>query len=364
VVGGQARQRTGVLMRYGAVMIVAVLVVTALGQKRGSSSATQRAATQRVCVVIAGDRGKVFLSPDGLTWSRRSSGTDQELQGVAIDAKRIVVVHAASAGTLPITSSVDRGRSWRKATAKFPLKDALDLRAVATDGNGWVAVGADGRILYSADGQRWRSAHSPTSQYLGAVAANGKRWVATGLSEFPWSHVILTSRDGLHWRIALNDSALWTTAVGWNGSQWVVGALGSANSADAGSGYFLTSNDGTTWTPHKSFSDPQTQVGLFANDLAWNGHEWLTVTLQGVWSSVDGVNWTRRDAPTSTIAFPVSKWFTSIAWAGERWVAVPNALVGFEPQTIVGAYASTNGTDWTQTLTTPSGEALGGSGAC
>ena len=56
-----------------------------------------------------------------------------------------------------------------------------DLRAIVWSGERFVAVGEDGSIVYSNDGDTWHAVASlPTSNHLNDVAWSGKRFVAVG----------------------------------------------------------------------------------------------------------------------------------------------------------------------------------------
>src|SRR5690606_22607262 len=83
-------------------------------------------------LAAVGDNGTILTSPDGVTWTSRSSGTMQHLRGI-------------------------------------------------THGGGlWVAVGFSGTILTSSDGTTWTSRSSETTQILYGVAYGGGMWVVVG----------------------------------------------------------------------------------------------------------------------------------------------------------------------------------------
>jgi hypothetical protein len=78
-----------------------------------------------------------------------------------------------------------------------------------------------------------------------------------------------------------------------------------------------------------------TQVGTlqgFPRSLVWNGSIFVAVGTDGIWSSADGIQWTKRQVPVA------ASW-TDVAWGGGQFVAVGGA----------GAIvSSTNGITWTR----------------
>ena len=54
------------------------------------------------------------------------------------------------------------------------------LYGVAASGTRFVAVGTNGAIVHSNDGDRWKASGSATSNLLEGVTGNGTRFVAVG----------------------------------------------------------------------------------------------------------------------------------------------------------------------------------------
>ena len=212
--------------------------------------------------VAVGFAGRLNTSPDGETWTARSSITTNSLQGVASDGSQWVAV--GSSGT--ILSSPD-GVAWTSQTSGT----SQSLRGVASDGSQWVAVGSSGTILSSPDGVAWTSQTSGTSQSLRGVASDGSQWVAVGNSG-----TILTSPDGVAWTSQTSGTSQTLFGVASDGSQWV--AVGSG-------GTILTSPDGVAWTSQTS--------GLSFNILgvASDGSQFVAAG-NGMATSLDGITWT------------------------------------------------------------------------
>lgn len=116
--------------------------------------------------------------------------------------------------------------------------DASEEEAAAAPGSldeGWVAVGGQGVILVSEDGDTWFEVDSGTTEGLSDVGHADGRWVAVG-----FEGVVLTSADGVTW--AVEDSGIDTQIerVRYVDGEW---QARPANSSD-----LLVSPDGFAWT--------------------------------------------------------------------------------------------------------------------
>jgi len=104
-------------------------------------------------------------------WESRSSGTSQELRGIAYGDGMWVAV--GNSGTI-LTSP--NGVTWTSRTSGV----SGALNGVAYGGGMWVAVGGIGRILTSTDGISWTLRPSGTEQSLRGIAYGDGMWVTVG----------------------------------------------------------------------------------------------------------------------------------------------------------------------------------------
>jgi PKD repeat protein len=133
--------------------------------------------------VAAGDDGVVGSSEDGASWVFRRTSTSASLHGVTSDADLIVAVGAGAI----VTGKLDVGWST--------IGIDQDLWAV-TRGNGQlVAVGEDGLVLTSMNGEDWSEQSSGISQTLFDVTWTGERFLAAGAGG-----VVISSADGWQWQ--------------------------------------------------------------------------------------------------------------------------------------------------------------------
>ena len=162
-----------------------------------------------------------------------------------------------------------------------------------------MAVGENGRIVHSADGDRWvKASDSATSGTLSGVAWNGERFAAVGRDG-----VIVYSADGDRWEVARNGS-YWLRDVIWAGDRFVaVGDVGTV----------VQSSDGARWEGSDGHAD-----GSQLTSIAWSGDRLVAVGGYGntMVQSSDGQRWeVVRDRATADR-------LESVAWLGGRFIAV------------------------------------------
>jgi len=234
-----------------------------------------------------GAGGVILVSPDGLKWTVRSSGTPV-LNAITWTGSQLIAVGAA--GT--ILTSPD-GYRW---TAQASNAGA-DLNGVASAGTLFAAVGDGGLLLTSLDSVTWTPRVSKTLQNLNAVAWNGVRFVFVGDGG-----TILNMRDTDKVPSTLVSGTaekLLSVAVADNGRIVIVGANGT-----------ILIGDGTNWQPRVS----NTAATLQAVTAA--GNQFVAVGANGriVYSS-SGNTWSVAQSRT---AIPLS----GVAASGTLFVAV------------------------------------------
>ena len=126
----------------------------------------------------------IFTSPDGLTWTQRSTDTlafggnftNQDMYGVAFGSVggSPGYVAVGSAGTIITSTSAD-GSVW--TLRNTPTTN--NLNGIAFGAGTFVAVGDKGTILYSTDGTLWNQATiGVTTPYFQAVTFGNGLFVA------------------------------------------------------------------------------------------------------------------------------------------------------------------------------------------
>jgi hypothetical protein len=251
--------------------------------------------------LVAGGEGgaTIATSPDGITWTSRTSPFSSYAWGFAWNGSLWVAVGRSAQG---IATSPD-GITWTTRTSAF----TNNVYAAAWNGSLWVVAGSGtATIVTSPDGITWTTQTSPFTDSAYTVAWNGSLWVAGGALAGGTS-TIATSPDGITWTSRTSPFTSSTLAVAWNGSLWVAGGRGTTRIA--------TSPDGITWTSRTS---PFT-TAVF--DVAWNGSLWVAVGEGGerIATSPDGITWTGQIG-----AGTAGSQCLGVAWNGSLWIVGTN----------------------------------------
>jgi hypothetical protein len=162
--------------------------------------------------VAVGVAGATARTTDGTTWQPGTAGTPATLRAVATDGARFVAVGTGVA----CTSTT--GQVWSCG----PLPDELDGHDLVTTRGIWVAVGAHGAIARSLDGENW--------QVVSSGGTNHLRQVITGNGMFLASDgggLVLQSFEGRQW--ASQHLPAGAQAGAWHFAGRRFRALGSQN---------------------------------------------------------------------------------------------------------------------------------------
>ena len=180
--------------------------------------------------------GCIATSPDGRTWTDRTSGIESNaavLSGVIWNGSTFVAVGNINRGRFGITNvflTSPDGVSW---TSQPGTRDFLF--DVVWNGSRFAAVGGrtrQGSILTSPDGKTWTRGRFKVSDPFRTVLWNGATFVAAGLRG-----TVFTSPDGMTWTKRKSNTTRDLLSLAWNGSLFVV----------VGEGVILTSPDGMAW---------------------------------------------------------------------------------------------------------------------
>jgi uncharacterized delta-60 repeat protein len=178
---------------------------------------------------------------------------------------------------LAFATSVFGQETWQPRVSGV----TVPLWSVAYGDGQWVAVGEQGTILTSADGQTWtpRSSGFPSRWLVGVgygTPGGIGLWVAVGEAG-----LILTSPDGATWT-ARRTAGIRINAVAWGNGTFVA-------ADDAGSTYF--SIDGITW--NGAFFGARS---TFVRGLAYGTPHFVTTGLVGINTTYEGTSSTQRVA--------------------------------------------------------------------
>ncbi|MBC8156303.1 MAG: hypothetical protein H7Z72_25745 [Bacteroidetes bacterium] len=182
--------------------------------------------------VAVGDN--ITTSPDGLTWTLRSSNAATgQLGKITYGNGRFVAVGGSGRAAV----STD-GINWTATSMGTTTQDFLDV----TYGNGlFVAVGPAGSVRTSPDGSTWteRTVFSQNNSFLSSVAYGNGTFVAVGYQ----GGSIRRSVDGINWTGTVNSSGADFGRITFDNGLFVI-----VN----GSGNIRTTPDGLDPVPRQS----------------------------------------------------------------------------------------------------------------
>jgi len=271
------------------------------------------------------------------------------------------------------------GAQWTNRLTGLPF----GLSDVIWDGEYFIAVGAGGIILTSADGITWAERESGTDVGLNAVAFDDTVIVAVGLD----TTVLMSTDHGASWSLKNSASGVRLGGVAINAPQIVTGGM-DLNTGDA---FMMRSLDlGETWAILGSLPQKDHFVtklihagGLFvaATDVfSWlsdarvlvslDGENWQSILLRdevaaiytlvhdgerfivaggenAVFASADGFYWTQLETPDEMTNIT----YGGAAWSGSRLVIHGgltwwNWWVGTPPHHAAGLSSIDGGATW------------------
>jgi hypothetical protein len=231
--------------------------------------------------VITGSAGQISTSPDGITWTSRTSGTANELFGVTFGEGLFVAVGGGSPGT--VLTSPD-GVTWTARTSNWSFGGAI---ISVNYGNGiFMATGSGGGIITSPDGITWTAR---TAIFAGTIAqdlawGNGV-WVVVGDRQGAGDGKIAYSTDdGVNFTDAtttppFDDKSVFGISFGANMFLAVGDSGRIGRSTDGGVTWQQVTSLGTQILLHSEYSAGQFLISGFEGLLA---------------TSFDGVLFTRQ----------------------------------------------------------------------
>lgn len=223
-------------------------------------------------------------------------------------------------------------------TSSYRVEKAISITATPGSGyefSGWTVTSGDVTIENPSSPATTATLHNSSGVILAEFTKNGK-FVAVGYNGY-----ILTSMDGENWSAQQVGTNIWSGIAYGNGRYVAVGY-----SRKPYVGYITTSTDGINWTtPQKTESwnnKPGMEVkgGTLLNSIIYANGKFVTIGESNVKAySTDGINWTLEGFSG------MSSW-KSIAFGNGKYVAVGD---GGETNYKGYVTSSTDGINWENT---------------
>jgi hypothetical protein len=251
-----------------------------------------------------GSSGDILTSPDGVTWTRGYTGANG-LTAIAYSQSYRNFVAVGAQGTV-VYSNDGTSTSWYSLTNTGPnpqVPTTLNLLGVANNNSyRYVAVGDQGVILVSDGGYSWtQKAIGASGTYLSAATFGNSIFVAVGSAG-----TIQTSSDsyGNSWNPPVQPTTNPLRGVTFGNNLFV--AVGD-------NGTILTSTNGTSWTARTS---PTT---LRLSAVTYRDNLFTAVGAGGTMlTSPDGITWTARQSGTTADLYAVTTTPTSTIATGAQ----------------------------------------------
>ena len=194
--------------------------------------------------------------------------------GTTVPHERVVVVGAA--GTILYTEPGLAG-----LTSSFVISNKFatqDFHGVAYNDGTFVAVGNNGSIYRSTDGETWAGVTTTSiTTNLKGIAYGSDKWIAVGAA----GTIISSGDDGLNWSVVGAGGTFQLNGVHYQNNVWL---------AVGGAGMAMNSSDGSTWYK-KHVVAAGTPLGAQLNAVTYGDNKMVAVGIQSslVWSGYEKV---------------------------------------------------------------------------
>lgn len=265
---------------------------------------------------VLGSYGSIITSTDGATWTRRSTGTVNDLSGLIHDGTRFV---ATGAGGTVLTSP--DGAAWTTVTTGT----TSHFGKTAFNGTRYVTADFSG-ILHSTNLTAWTAVAGTAFDRWSGVAYGNGRFVATLTSTL---RGVRTSTDGVTWTadISIPNTGGGSIGIHFGAGVFVIPSSGGFSAPVK----ILSSLDGAAWTD-------RTPAGITGNvqlmSSAFGGGRFVILTSdKRSLTSTDGTTWTINTLPSTSNLFGVH-------YVGSQFVARGDDFGA-------SSYVSADGATWT-----------------
>ena len=262
--------------------------------------------------VAVGDAGGLYTSPDGQTWTSRTSGFgSNNIFGIAYGANIWVAV--GQNGTISTSSD---GVTWTTRTSNVSTNV---LNAVHFANSLFVAVGngangGTGGITTSSNGTTWTKQTTPTtsSTELYSVFYGNSEWVTTGSNNTRQGYY---SSDAVTWTVLPNITGANFEYITYTNSQWIAQSRSSSTARKA------TTASGT-WTALGPLSGVLTNLSGNASQGAITVYDNKFYTAAGDYMGVQKNSYSTTNMSEYATLYELPTYVTSGTRTTQEWRAI------------------------------------------
>ena len=272
--------------------------------------------------VIAGNDGALYTSNDGFSWTPEATviGRGGPPASLIYGGGHFILAGGDGEGTNHLLSSTD-GNRWTAATIKGWTSDGTHTRLYYAN-NTYFLVDLDvaplGTYFSSTDAVHW-TAHTESFSIDQMIAANGVllAWGNQTDGQTNGPDVLEYSKD---------DGTTWSEVTSFAHTPVIPAFYTDGHTlfltdSDERTNGIYSSSDGVNWTKRTS-----TYIGpSFADPVLWNGSKFLTIAddlgVAYLYSSADGVTWSKGPANN------LQEFTPSVVMSGSEYVAVGPGLL-------------------------------------
>ncbi|MFD0715815.1 S-layer homology domain-containing protein [Paenibacillus sp. GCM10027626] len=229
--------------------------------------------------VTVGTDGIIMTSTDGKGWESQTSGTDKDLVAITYGGPSNQGEFVAVGREGMIVTSID-GEHWNVQASNTDE----DLSGIAYGGGAFAAVGDNGAIVVSRNGEieKWEPQSMNNIDFKGIAYGATGTYVAVG--SYNYSPFLFTSNNLEKWNMIELDAGDQLNGIAYGNGRYVaVGIL-----PDYIGGIIVSSNDGVTWEEYNITEKPIA--------IAYGNGTFVAIDYRTIISSNDGKNWHKQSS--------------------------------------------------------------------
>jgi hypothetical protein len=283
-------------------------------------------------VAFSGAGNRVMTSPDGVTWTSRTSAVaaDSDWYSVAWSPELGIFCAVAESGTGARVMTSPDGITWTARTAAansywYSVAWSPQLGLFCAVAN----AGVGGQVMTSPDGITWTARTAAANSYWYSVVWSPELGIFCAVANNGTGARVMTSPDGITWTARTAAANNGWMSVAWSPELGLFCAVANFGTVDK----VMTSPNGVTWTSRTTVDSDwmsvawSPELGLFCAVASYG-------TGNRVMTSPDGITWTLRTSAADN-------YWRSVAWSPELGIFCATASSGVGNRVMTSSKAPT-----------------------